>query len=570
MEKRVLVAVLLMSIVIIVSNLLFPPEPPQPAVKPAATASPAVRPSPAVVPGTVASTTPAAPADTIVVRTPLAQYAFSTNGAKLLQVELPGYESHAEAGRSVQLIPAGADLLTHAVASPAGRQDLSGIAFQPSARSLEVREGDGPRELRFTAGGAEIVYTFRPDAYTVGVRGRVAGVGPGASVATGLGTGLANHEANPAQTRGEMALVLQSDGDVDNITLDKIKAPRQIDGPLEWVGVKNKYFLAALVAPGTSEFSGVTAQNVPDARQVVRGDTVVLPRAAVAAAVPIAADGSWRYDAYLGPQVPRQLAAAGRGLDEVNPYGYRWLRPIVRPIAAVILWAVAVLHDTVGLSYGWVLIALGVLVKLITWPLNAKAMRAQLKNLEFQPLMQEIQTKYKGNPEKQQQEMMKLYKEKGFNPLSGCMPLLIPMPVFITLFFVLQTAIEFRGVNFMWLPDLSLPDPYYILPVLFMASTLALQWISTTLSGMEQTAQLRMTMYLMPLIFGVFFFTVASGLNLYYLASNVAGFPQQILIARARRRAQADLKESTPKPAPAPTPGNRGVKRPPQRAKRRR
>ncbi len=258
----------------------------------------------------------------------------------------------------------------------------------------------------------------------------------------------------------------------------------------------------------------------------------------------------------MGWRRSTRTATAGSG---------RW-----RPIAAAILWTLAALHDNLGLGYGMVLVVFGILVKIVTWPLNAKAMRAQMKNMEFQPLMQEIQTKYKSDPQRQQQEMMKLYREKGFNPLSGCMPLLIPMPVFITLFFVLQTAIEFRGVSFLWLPDLALPDPLYILPILFMVSTFALQWISMTLSGMEQNPQMQMMMYVMPLVFGIFFFTVASGLNLYYLASNVAGLPQQILIARERRRAQEEMKKNTPKPAPAPAAASRGVKRPAQRAKRRR
>lgn len=563
MEKRVLLAVLLMSIAIIVSNLLFPP-PPQQSGQPAPDSARSVAAGPrarqAAAPALPAAAA-GVPADTVEVRTPLARYRFSTHGGKLLGVELPLYESYVVRGRAVELVPPGEALLVH--------RPLESVAMQPSAQTLELREGEGPRELRFSAGGAEVVYTFRPDSYLVGVRGRVPGAG---GVVTALGSGLANDEANPRQTQGEMALVVQAEGDVDNYALAKADDARILQGPLEWAAVKSKYFLAAIVSPEGSDLRSVTLTNVRDARQVVAGDTVTLPRAAVAATVPTGPDGSWRYSAYLGPQLPRQLAAAGRGLEEVNPYGYRWLRPVIRPIADVILWTLSALHDNLGLGYGMVLVVFGILVKIVTWPLNARAVRAQMKNLEFQPLMQEIQTKYKNDPERQQQEMLKLYKEKGFNPLSGCMPLLIPMPVFITLFFVLQAAIEFRGVEFLWLPDLSLPDPYYILPLLFMASTFALQWISTTLSGMEQNAQMKITMYLMPLIFGVFFFTVASGLNLYYLASNLAGFPQQILIARERRVAQAELKQknATPATAAPPAPGNRGVKRPPQRAKRRR
>jgi YidC/Oxa1 family membrane protein insertase len=195
------------------------------------------------------------------------------------------------------------------------------------------------------------------------------------------------------------------------------------------------------------------------------------------------------------------------------------------------------LHNILGVSYGWALILFGIMVKLVLWPLNAKAMRAQMRNMAVQPLLQELQAKHKDDPQRQQQEMVRLYKEHGFNPLAGCLPLLIPMPVFITLFFVFQNAIAFRGTEFWWMPDLSQKDPYYIIPILFVISTFLAQWVSTKLSGMETNPQMKMMMYVLPVVMGVFFFNFASGLNLYYTASNVAGLPQQILIARERRRA---------------------------------
>jgi YidC/Oxa1 family membrane protein insertase len=289
-------------------------------------------------------------------------------------------------------------------------------------------------------------------------------------------------------------------------------------------------------------------------------ETTLLPRAQAVVGVPLGQDGGFAYGAYLGPQEHDRLVAVGYDLDDVNPYGYRWLRPVVRPIAAAALWSMRELHHTLGISYGWVLIIIGVLVKLLLWPLNAKAMRAQMKNMAVQPLVQEIQTKYKNDPQKQQEEMIRLYKEHGFNPVAGCLPLLIPMPIFITLYFVFQSAIEFRGVPFAWLPDLSQADPYYIIPVLFVGSTFLLQWISTKLSGMETNPQMKMMMYVMPVMMGVFFFSLASGLNLYYTASNLAGLPQQVLIARERRRATEDMKakkaeeEAAARRAAGPTP----------------
>jgi YidC/Oxa1 family membrane protein insertase len=175
-----------------------------------------------------------------------------------------------------------------------------------------------------------------------------------------------------------------------------------------------------------------------------------------------------------------------------------------------------------------------------------------MKNMGVQPLMTEIREKYKDDPQAQQREMMKLYKEHGFNPFAGCLPLLVPFPVLITLFFVFQNTIAFRGAEFLWLPDLSLRDPIFILPAFLVISMFALQWISMKMSGMEQNPQMKMMMYVMPVMMGVLFFSLPAGLNLYYATTNVASIPQQMLIARERKRAQEAAKLEARKSAPVP------------------
>ena len=220
----------------------------------------------------------------------------------------------------------------------------------------------------------------------------------------------------------------------------------------------------------------------------------------------------------------------------MNPYGWRILRPIIRPLGHLITWALVSLHGLLGIGYGWVLIIFGVLIRLMLWPLNARAGRAQLKNMALQPRIQEIQQKYKDQPEKLQAEMARLIREEGFNPFGGCLPMLIPFPVLITLFFVFQNTIEFRGVEFLWLPDLSQPDPLYILPILLGLSMFGMQWIS--MRAMPPNPQTKMMMYFMPIFMVIIFFRLASGLNLYYFAQNVASIPQQIQLTKERMRAQ--------------------------------
>jgi YidC/Oxa1 family membrane protein insertase len=132
--------------------------------------------------------------------------------------------------------------------------------------------------------------------------------------------------------------------------------------------------------------------------------------------------------------------------------------------------------------------------------------------------------------------MMKLYKEHNVNPLGGCLPMLVPMPILFALFFVFRSTIELRGVPFLWLPDLSLKDPLYIIPLLMGASMFLLSWIGQR--GMEANPQMKMMTYVMPLVFTVMFANFPSGLNLYYATSNLASLPQQLYLSKERMAAK--------------------------------
>ena len=176
-------------------------------------------------------------------------------------------------------------------------------------------------------------------------------------------------------------------------------------------------------------------------------------------------------------------------------------------------------------------------MRVILWPLNQKAMRANMKLQEVQPLMKEIQDRYKNDPQRMQQEMFKLYKEHKVNPLGGCWPMLLPMPVLFALFFVFQNTIELRGASFLWLPDLSRPDPLYIIPVVMGASMYFLTKVGQM--GMEPNPQMKMMLYIMPLMMTGMFLFFPSGLNLYYTVSNIASIPQQWFLGRERMKRTA-------------------------------
>jgi YidC/Oxa1 family membrane protein insertase len=417
--------------------------------------------------------------------------------------------------------------------------DLRSLEFRPeSGESLTLEEGDAPQTLWFShideASGltVRIGYTFAPDDYVVQVRGEVreqSGAGVNKHLLVDLGPTLASHESNSAEDFRSLAYVVNGTRDgIRSVPLRDVKGERVEEGPLHWVALKNKYFLAAVLDQGGNRegsFGGVIARPTGEANA-----------AEVTATLPISGEGAFEYRLYMGPQEHSRLAALGDGMQDVNPYGWKILRPIIRPLGHLITWALVGLHTTLNLAYGWVLILFGVLIRVVLWPLNARAMRSQMRNMALQPRMKEIQEKYKKDPEKLQQEMLRLYKEEGFNPLGGCLPMLIPFPVLITLFFVFQNTIEFRGTGFLWLADLSAADPFFILPIVLGASMLLMQLIS--MRSMPPNPQTKMLTYIMPVMMTVIFLKLASGLNLYYAAQNLASIPQQIQIARERKRHQ--------------------------------
>ena len=197
-----------------------------------------------------------------------------------------------------------------------------------------------------------------------------------------------------------------------------------------------------------------------------------------------------------------------------------------------------------GLAYGMVLVVFGILVRVVLWPLNQKAMRSTMAMQAIQPELKAIQDKYKEDPARLQQEMFKLYKEHGVNPLGGCWPMLLPMPVLLALFFVFQNTIELRGQSFLWLPDLSQHDPLYIIPLIMGLSMFGLTKMGQR--GIPPNPQMKMMMYVMPVMMTVLFLNFASGLNLYYAVSNIASIPQQWLISEERMKLNA-LREGAPK-----------------------
>jgi YidC/Oxa1 family membrane protein insertase len=256
-------------------------------------------------------------------------------------------------------------------------------------------------------------------------------------------------------------------------------------------------------------------------------------------------NGQVAFDLYAGPQSWEHLHALGNDLENVNPYA-GFMHAVVQPFATIVMRTLLWMRSTFHVNYGWVLVIFGVAVRFLLWPLNQKAMRTSIQMQRIQPELTEVQKRYKDDPEKQREALMKLYQDHGMSPLSpllGCLPMLLPMPILFALYFVFQNTIEFRGVSFLWLPDLSLRDPYYITPIVMGASMFLLSWIG--MRGTPPNPQTQMMSYMMPVLFMVMFLNFASGLNLYYGVQNIAALPQQWMLSRERAKAGVPATVST-------------------------
>jgi YidC/Oxa1 family membrane protein insertase len=523
------------------------PVAPQPTSDSAAVTADTLPSRPAAAPRTDSAALAENATDTVRISTRLYTYGISSRGGRLIEARLPRYRSMApsDSGQPAQLLPKDSRLLGLTLVLGGDTLPLHDWPFTISKGSSDVKAPT----LHLTAArngvNVDLTYTFRPDDYQVEVEGKVSGVGPnGGLVRVAMGPTIANTEADSNENHRALALVTKhSDTERTDFSGLKPGEPKVISGPLEWAAIKSKYFVTAVLALDSTRapISGATAVAPPTAGKNPSSASVDL-------SLPLPPSGVFGYTTYVGPMEMDRLGAIGHSFDDVNPYGWPGFRTIIRPVAAGVRWLLVWMHENLHLAYGFVLVIFGILVRAILWPLNQKAMRANMQLQAVQPLMKEIQDKHKSDPQRVQQEMFKLYKEHGVNPLGGCWPMLLPMPVLFALFFVFQNTIELRGASFLWLPDLSRPDPIYIIPVIMGLSMWGLTKVGQV--GMEPNPQMKMMLYIMPVMMTFLFLNFASGLNLYYAVSNIASIPQQWMLARERQKRTAkaivEVKTRTP------------------------
>jgi YidC/Oxa1 family membrane protein insertase len=548
MEKRLLLALVLAVCVISVTPLLFPNAGRQPdsSLKDSTSSQPTPDsvsqadsgmsvPAPVTV-DTGVGRLPGAPppvAETVTVKSERTVHRFSTLGAALLDVQMLSFRNLARRSETVRLGFASSPLLRFSVITPADTIRLASVAFRRVAESA----GDSvvTFETNFRDKRIVLRYDLGRDGYTARVSGKItnaSGTGEEGLLVIDLPPAFFPAEADTVEEAQHLAYAFKPAlGNTRSIRFNGLDSgEREIVDSLIWIAAKNKYFVVGLLTPvGERPFDQVivTGQHQVS-KSSVRGAGSVVTRLR---------DGSFSFDMYTGPQEWKRLISMKREFDHVNPYGWSFLQGIIHPLATIVIRVLLWMHNALHLSYGWVLIIFGVLVRLILWPLNQGAMRSSLKMQELQPRLAEVQKKYQNNPEKQREEIMRIYQETGTSPFtafSGCLPMLIPMPVLFALFFVFQNTIEFRGVSFLWLPDISTKDPYYIVPVAMGVSMYLLTWIGSR--NAPANPQGKLVGYMLPVMMTFLLANLASGLNLYYTIQNIAALPQQWLIARERQK----------------------------------
>jgi len=546
MNNRFLLALVLTAIVIVVTPLIFPGSLQRSSARRGDSATAAVRAAVAPSLDTVRSTRTiarvdsivvspfkqAATVDTTIVRAGVSTYAFSSMGAQLVSVQLDNYPSHRKgsAPANVQIVGRNQALTTAHLVFGHDTIALDTIRFvsdkvESTVHAASYAASVGGHSIRVT-------YSFPTDTantYLLHQSVTVADAPPGSKLLASLPRTLYANEADTVDDLNHLAVSYRSSrGEVNSIGFSKLDSTetRSEPGPIAWVAARNKYFVVVYRSTITP-FSSLDLRGRPRKGKIAEEMLGTI-------SLPLSVDGTVGFDIYAGPQSFARLQQLGNDLDQVNPYA-GFLHGVVQPFTTVVMKALLWMKRTTQLNYGWVLVLFGIMIRLVLWPLNQGAMRTSMKMQRLQPELQALQKKHSDDPKKQQEAIMKVYKEHGMSPLSplmGCLPMLLPMPVLFALYQVFQNTIEFRGVPFLWLTDISLRDPYYITPLLMGISMFVMSWIG--MRNSPPNPQAKMMSYMMPVMLTVLFLNFASGLNLYYAVQNVAAIPQQWLLARER------------------------------------
>lgn len=480
----------------------------------------------------------AAPAERIMVETDRFKAEISLAGGDLRRAELVGYVvSKDRPDQPLALLNdregfyfilqsglAGQDeaLASHLdlYTSPATRYELG------DQEVLEV-----PLELRSSAGyTVRKIYRFRRGSYEIELEHQLINASGEPLVASAYSRWVRTPKVvgqEPKFTQTFLGIgFYEQDDEGERFKFRKHRFKNLDDEPVEtsqtggWIAMLQHYFVAAII-PAADQLTTYSAR--PGREQGFVAQTVG-PGMTVASG----SEQSFNTLLYLGPKLQESIGEVAPGLELTVDYG------LVTPIAEPLFWLLEKFFELTG-NWGWSIILLTLLVKAAFYKLSEAQYRSMAKMRKYAPRIQEIRERYEGDRERLSRAMMDLYKKEGFNPLAGCWPLLVQMPVFFALYWVLLESVELRQADFtLWLSDLSSPDPLYVLPLLFGLS----MWYQQKLSGSALTMDpmQQRVMNIMPIAMTGFFAFFPAGLVLYWVVSNLIGIAQQWFITRKLER----------------------------------
>ncbi|KPK89966.1 MAG: hypothetical protein AMJ94_10670 [Deltaproteobacteria bacterium SM23_61] len=555
MQIRALLAVVISLIILLIYQAYFAPPPPSPE-KPAAdkgqTAPPAKEePVKAISPGEkIPGVTPppqvrpapaikAEPGKDVTVETPMYTAVFNTRGARLKDFRVKNYmDKIGEGAKPIDLAtenlgaeyPFGLDV-THAnfPFSP-------DLLFRVNNERLNLGPDRRKGELVFTWESREGLkltqrMVFHAESYRIDINLQMANLS--SRVVEGRPTLVWAGKIHSPSSGGGMACLPGSGGnsramvppftalikkEFQEIELSDLKGgEKRFTEHVQWGGFQDQYFLAAFI-PQKSEGTELLLKKVSDTAAEMR---MAGPKASLSPGMQF----SQSYLMFLGPKALDILKVFGSDLDKALNFG--WFDIVAKPM----LWAMKFFYQYVE-NYGLAIIILTIIIKIIFWYPTQLSMKSMSEMKKLQPEMAKLREKYRGDKEKMNRELMDLYRRYKVNPMSGCLPMAIQIPVFFALYKVLLYSIELRHAPFYWwIKDLAAADPYYISPILMGASMFVQQWMTPTTGDPNQAKM----MLIMPVVFTFMFLSFPTGLVIYWLFSNLLSIGQQLYLNRKNK-----------------------------------
>ena len=483
------------------------------------------------VPGTT-SPVVAAPRERLVFTTDVLKLTFDTEGGSLVQAEFVKQIDMADKARNFVLLDESKDrtyvaqtgLIAGATGAANGALPTHKTLMAVASGERVLRDGSNELVVRFESpeqGGVKLIktYTLARGAYAVAVKHEVVNIGT-APVSPQLYLQLVRDGNKPP---GESSFYSTFTGPVvyteakkyqkvefTDIEKNKVDIEKQAENG--YVAMVQHYFASAwLLGDGIKRdlFMRKVDTNLYSVGMITPLDSIAPGASKVVDA---------RF--FAGPQEEKVLEAMAPGLELVKDYG--WLTVLAKPL----YWLLDNLHSYIG-NWGWSIVALVLLLKAAFYWLNAKAYASMAKMKAINPKITEMRERLKDNPQQMQQEMMRIYREEKVNPMGGCFPIMVQIPVFIALYWVLLSSVEMRNAPWaLWIHDLSSPDPFYILPLVMTATTM----LQTALNPAPPDPMQAKLMWFMPLAFSVMFFFFPAGLVLYWITNNVLSIAQQWII----------------------------------------